>query len=80
MSSPSPTPSFLRSKIWSSPPAKAVQDEAFAGGEDGIFDLKNDGVALGKLNAEGQPFADQMEEVKQQIIDGEITDIPAEVQ
>jgi basic membrane protein A len=59
--------------------AKAVQDDTFKGGEDQIFDLKNDGVALGKLNADGQPFADQMEEVKQQIIDGEITDIPAEV-
>ena len=59
--------------------AKAVQDGAFAGGEDQIFDLKNDGVGLGKLNADGQPFADQMEEIKQQIIDGEITDIPAEV-
>jgi basic membrane protein A and related proteins len=59
--------------------AKAVQDGAFAGGEDQIFDLKNDGVALGKLNADGQPFADQMEEIKQQIIDGEISDIPAEV-
>ncbi len=59
--------------------AKAVQDGAFAGGEDQLFDLKNDGVALGKLNADGQPFADQMEEIKQQIIDGEITDIPAEV-
>ena len=59
--------------------AKAVQDGAFAGGEDQIFDLSNDGVGLGKLNADGQPFADQMEEIKQQIIDGEIADIPAEV-
>jgi basic membrane protein A len=59
--------------------AKAVQDGTFAGGEDQIFDLKNEGVGLGKLNADGQPFADQMEEIKQQIIDGEITDIPAEV-
>jgi basic membrane protein A len=59
--------------------AKAVQDGAFTGGEDQTFDLKNDGVGLGKLNAEGQPFADQMEEVKQKIIDSEITDIPAEV-
>src|SRR5918994_2200513 len=59
--------------------AKSVQDESFAGGEDQIFDLKNDGVGLGKLNADGEPFADQMEEIKQQIIDGEITDIPAEV-
>ncbi len=59
--------------------AKAVQDEAFKGGEDQIFDLSNDGVGLGKLNADGQPFADQMDEVKQKILDGEITDIPAEV-
>jgi basic membrane protein A len=59
--------------------AKAVQDGAFAGGEDQIFDLKSDGVALGEINADGQPFADQIEEIKQQIIDGEITDIPAEV-
>jgi basic membrane protein A len=59
--------------------AQAVQDGAFKGGEDQLFDLKNDGVGLGELNADGQPFADQMDEVKQQIIDGEITDIPAEV-
>jgi basic membrane protein A len=59
--------------------SKAVQDGTFAGGEDQVFDLSNDGVGLGKLNADGEPFADQMEEIKQQIIDGEITDIPAEV-
>jgi basic membrane protein A and related proteins len=59
--------------------AKSVQDGAFAGGEDQIFDLKSEGVALGEISADGQPFADQIEEIKQQIIDGEITDIPAEV-
>ena len=59
--------------------AKAVQDGAFKGGEDQIFDLKSEGVGLGKLNAEGEKFADQIEEIKQQIISGEITDIPAEV-
>jgi basic membrane protein A len=59
--------------------AKSVQDDAFAGGEDQIFDLKSDGVALGKINADGQPFEDQIEELKQKIIDGEVTDIPAEV-
>ena len=35
--------------------AKAAQDGAFKGGEDQVFDLKNDGVGLGKMNAEGQP-------------------------
>jgi basic membrane protein A len=59
--------------------AKAVQDGTYKGGEDQIFDLKSDGVALGKINADGQPFEDQIEELKQKIIDGEITDIPAEV-
>jgi basic membrane protein A and related proteins len=59
--------------------AKAAQDGTFKGGEDQIFDLKSDGVGLGKLNAEGQKFADKIEEIKQQIISGEITDIPTEV-
>jgi basic membrane protein A and related proteins len=59
--------------------AKAVQDDSFKGGEDQIFDLKSDGVGLGKINAAGQKFADQIDEIKQKIISGEITDIPAEV-
>jgi basic membrane protein A and related proteins len=59
--------------------AKAAQDGSFKGGEDQIFDLKSDGVGLGKLNADGEPFADQIEEIKQQIISGEISDIPSEV-
>jgi basic membrane protein A and related proteins len=59
--------------------AKAAQDGSFKGGEDQVFDLKSDGVGLGKLNAEGQKFADQIEEVKQKIISGEIKDIPTEV-
>jgi basic membrane protein A len=59
--------------------AKAVQDGTYKGGEDQIFDLKSDGVGLGKLNAEGEKFADQIEEIKQKIISGEITDIPTEV-
>ena len=58
---------------------KAVQDEAFKGGEDQIFDLKSEGVGLGKINADGQEFEGKIDEVRQQIIDGEITDIPAEV-
>jgi basic membrane protein A and related proteins len=56
--------------------AKAAQDGKFKGGEDQIFDLKSDGVGLGKINADGQKFADQIEEVKQKIVSGEITDIP----
>jgi basic membrane protein A len=58
---------------------KAVQDGSFKGGTDELFNFKNDGVAFGKLNAEGQKFADQAEEVKQKIISGDIKDIPTEV-
>jgi basic membrane protein A len=58
---------------------KAAQDGSFKGGEDQIFDLKSEGVGLGKINADGQEFESQIDEVRQQIIDGEIKDIPAEV-
>jgi basic membrane protein A len=59
--------------------AKAVQGGSFKGGEDQIFDLKSDGVGLGKLNAEGQKYADQIDKVKQDIVSGKISDIPNEV-
>jgi basic membrane protein A and related proteins len=59
--------------------AKAAQDGSFKGGEDQLFDLKNDGVALGKLNAEGQKYADQIDKVKQDITSGKISNIPTEV-
>jgi basic membrane protein A len=59
--------------------AQQVQDGSFQGGEDTIFDLKSEGVGLGELNADVEQYADQVEEVQQQIIDGEITDIPSEL-
>jgi basic membrane protein A len=58
---------------------KAVQDGSFKGGADQLFDLKNDGVGLGKMNAEGQKYADQVDKVKQDITSGKISDIPNEV-
>ena len=58
---------------------QAVQDGAFKGGEDQIFDLKSEGVGLGRISADGQEFESQIDEIRQQILDGEITDIPAEV-
>ena len=70
---------FSPSSAWISPRFSSKSIASFAGGEDQVFDLKNDGVTYGKLNADGEKYADQMEEVKQKIIDGEITDIPAEV-
>jgi basic membrane protein A len=56
-----------------------VQDGSFEGGTDGVFDLKSDGVGLGELNADAQKYAEQAEQIQQQIIDGEIADIPSEV-
>jgi basic membrane protein A len=58
---------------------KDVQDGAFKGGQDTLFDAKSDGIALGKVNAEGETFAPKVDEVRKQIAAGEIKDIPAEV-
>jgi basic membrane protein A len=55
---------------------KRVQDGEFKGGTDVIHDIKNDGVGLGEMNAEGQKYADQVQEIQDQIASGEITDIP----
>ncbi len=55
---------------------KRVQDGTFKGGTDVIHDVKNGGVGLGKMNAEGQKYADQVKEIQDQIAAGEITDIP----
>ena len=53
---------------------KAVQDGTFQGGQDATFDLANGGVAIGKTDpAVSQEILDEVEGLKQQIIDGEIT-------
>jgi basic membrane protein A len=58
---------------------KAVQDGTFEGGADALYDLKSERVGLGELNAEAQKFAEDVEQLKQQIISGEIKDIPSEL-
>jgi basic membrane protein A len=58
---------------------KAVQDGSFEGGADTIFDLKSGGVGIGKLNAEAQPFEADVKKLQDQIIAGEVGEIPAEV-
>src|SRR4051795_1637397 len=55
---------------------KDIQAGRFQAGADQLFDLKNDGVGLGKMNAEGQKYADQVDKVKQDIVSGKISDIP----
>ena len=58
--------------------SKAAVDGTFKGGEDQTFDLANDGVALGKVSPEvSQDIIDEVDGLKQQIIDGEIT-VPSE--
>jgi len=59
--------------------AKAVQDGSFKAGEDGLFDVKNGGVGLGKVSAAGQPFEADVKKISDQLAAGEITDIPTEV-
>jgi basic membrane protein A and related proteins len=58
---------------------KRVQEGSFKGGTDVIATVKNGGVGLGKISAEGQKYADQVKKISDQIAAGEIKDIPAEV-
>jgi basic membrane protein A and related proteins len=53
---------------------KSVQEGSFKGGTDAVFNLENDGVALGKTSDKvTQDILDKVDELKQQIIDGQIT-------
>jgi basic membrane protein A len=59
---------------------KAVQDGTWKGGGNATFGLKEDGVGLGKVSPKvPQEDVDKVDEIKQQIADGEITGIPTEV-
>jgi basic membrane protein A len=52
---------------------QAAADGTFTGGEDLVFDLENDGVAVGEINSEvPQEFIDEMNELGEQIRAGEI--------
>jgi basic membrane protein A len=55
---------------------KAAQDGSIAGGANTTFDLKNDGVGIGKTNAEGTKYESQVQAVADKIKAGEIADIP----
>ncbi|MEZ5080363.1 MAG: BMP family ABC transporter substrate-binding protein [Thermoleophilia bacterium] len=52
---------------------QAAMDGTFMGGEDATFHLANDGVALGTVSDQvPQELVDEVDGLKQQIIDGEI--------
>jgi basic membrane protein A len=54
--------------------AKAARDGTFEGGTDAVFNLKNDGVALGKTSdTVPKSILDRIDALRQQIIDGKIT-------
>ena len=57
---------------------KKVQDGTFAGGKDEIFDIKSDGVGLGKLSGDGSKYQADLDKVQQQLAAGEI-DVPTTV-
>jgi basic membrane protein A len=59
--------------------AKDVQAGSFKGGTDTVFDIKSGAVGLGKVNAAGQPFEADVKKIQDQIVSGEIKDIPSEV-
>jgi basic membrane protein A len=56
-----------------------VQEGAFKAGTDTVFDVASGGVGYGEVNAEGEKYVDQVDEVQAKIESGELTDIPAEV-
>jgi basic membrane protein A and related proteins len=58
---------------------KRAQEGQFEGGTDVIATVENDGVGLGKLGPEGEQYADQIDELTQQVASGEAGEIPAEV-
>jgi basic membrane protein A and related proteins len=59
---------------------KAIKEGTWKGGGNATFGLKEEGVGLGKVSADvPQADVDKVEEIKQQIADGEITGIPTTV-
>jgi basic membrane protein A len=59
---------------------ESIQDGTWKGGGNATFGLKEDGVGLGKVSPKvPKADIDKVDEIKQQIADGELTGIPTEV-
>jgi basic membrane protein A len=52
---------------------KETQGGKFAGGTDTTFDLKNDGVGIGKTNTNGSKYTDQVQAIADKIKAGSVT-------
>jgi basic membrane protein A len=53
--------------------AEAIQKGEFKGGEDAVFNLENEGVAVGKISPKvPKEFIDKMNALKPQLVDGTI--------
>jgi basic membrane lipoprotein Med (substrate-binding protein (PBP1-ABC) superfamily) len=59
---------------------KRTQEGKFKGGTDMIATVANGGVGLGKLSAEGQKYADQVNQIQDKIAAGEVKNIPETVE
>ena len=55
---------------------KGVQEDKYTGGQDVVNSVKSGGIGYGKLNAAAQKYADQVQQVQEDIAAGKITDIP----
>ena len=58
---------------------KEVQDGGFKAGTDALFNVANDGAGYGKVNAEGEKYAPEVEKQVEKIKSGELKAIPTEV-
>jgi basic membrane protein A and related proteins len=59
---------------------ESVQDGTWKGGRNAIFGLKEEGVGLGTISKEAPPEdLEAVEDVTEQIVNGEISDIPTQV-
>jgi basic membrane protein A len=55
---------------------KAAQAGQYTGGQDIVNSVKSGGIGYGKLNADAQKYAAQVQAVQKKIADGQITNIP----
>jgi basic membrane protein A len=58
---------------------KEAQGGSIKGGQNTIFDVKTNGVGIGKTNAEGAKYLTQVKSVERKIASGQLSNIPSTV-